>query len=346
MLLPVRDGARFLPQALESLLQQTGVRLEILAIEDGSRDETPAILDAFARRAPQLRILSGAGRGLSRALNLGLAHARAPYIARLDADDLALPGRLAAQHAFLERHPEVAVLGTQALRIDAQGQLQGKIRVPCGKKRVRAALARSCALLHPSVMMRRSALSAVGGYRPALDRAEDYDLWLRLSEVAEIDNLPQPWILCRRHAGQVTQRHALLQARRSALARIAQDFRLQGRADPLETPDWRPRLQAADALDPLHALTAAALADNGGTLRPRGARLLAGACRRVQGDARWQQRLALAWVRHLLQLGRSGRGREVMTSLPQAMRCGKVACLTALVQHGAILWQRCFMSNR
>ena len=346
MLLPVRNGARFLPQALESLLQQEGVRLEILAIEDGSRDETPEILDAFARRAPQLRILSGAGRGLSRALNLGLMHARGDYIARLDADDIALPGRLAAQHDFLEQHPKVAVLGTQALRIDAQGQRRGKIRVPCGKKRVRAALARSCALIHPSVMMRRSALKAVGGYRPALDRAEDYDLWLRLSEVAEIDNLPQPWILCRRHAGQVTQRHALLQARRSALARIAQDVRLRGRADPLETPAWRSRLQAADALDPLHALTAAALADNGGTLRPRGAQLLAGACRRVQGNARLQQRLALAWVRHLLQLWRAGRRREVLACLPQAGRCGKVACLTALVRHSAILWQRCFIDHQ
>ena len=346
VLLPVRDGERFLLQALESLEAQRGVAFEILVIDDASRDRTPALLAAFAAAHPRVRPLAGPGQGLSRALNLGLEQARGRYLARLDADDQALPGRLAAQFAFLERHPEIGVLGTQALGMDEHGTRLGRIRVPVGPRRVRQALEISAAVIHPTVMMRRQPVLEVGGYRPLFDGAEDYDLWLRLSGITALDNLPEPWVLCRRHASRVTARQALRQARRSALALLAHEARRQGRPDPLDQRQnfagWREAFEVLvpQARDRRRALTAASLADNGGSLRRRGSALLQGACLRVSGggDRPLRRRLALACVRHQLQLARARRWREALACLPNHLACGTFALPLAYLRQAAILW--------
>jgi hypothetical protein len=346
VLLPVRNGARFLALALDSLIGQANISHEIIAIDDGSRDETPTILRRYAALHDGLRIVAGQGDGLSHALNLGLVHARGRYIARMDADDIALPGRFAAQCHYLDRHPAIGVLGTQALRIDPAGIRSGQIRVPTGPRRVRAALGISCALIHPTVMLRRKPLLAVGGYRPQLDGAEDYDLWLRLSEITELDNLREPWLLWRQHNSQVSTRYALRQARRAALALLSHQWRRKGAADPLADQQtlrgWRYRFSSMDstAVLRLHALTAAAFVDNGGSLRRRGSAYLEAICKRIdRHDQALTRRIALACVRHQRQLVRAGRWREALARWPVHLASCDTELLRAYFTHASILWR-------
>lgn len=347
VLLPVRNGERFLALALDSLVLQRGVTFEIIAIDDGSSDATPSVLTRYAALHGCLRPVIVEGGGLARALNLGLTLARGRYIARMDADDIALPGRLAAQCEYLDRHPEIGVLGTQAWRIDVDGARRGRIRVPTGQRRVRAGLAVSSVLVHPTVMMRREPLLAVGGYRPLFDGAEDYDLWLRLSAVTELDNLAEAWLLCRQHGAQVSIRHALRQAQRSALALISHQLRQAGAADPFASRQnldgWRPILEAADpaAVARVRAITAAALVDNGGSLRPRGSAYLRAICEAVnrQHNRPLARRIALACVRHQLRLLRDDRWREALACLGDHWASFHLQILKAYCAHVSILWR-------
>lgn len=208
VLLPVRNGAAFLRAACDSVLAQQGVTLELLVVDDGSTDATPEILRALAE--PRLRVIRQAGQGLTgqglvAALNRGLAEARAPLVARLDADDLALPRRLALQAAHLAAHPRIVVLGSAWQVIDAAGRPHGVAHPPCDAAAVRDELGRRNCLAHPAVMFRRDAVLAAGGYRAAFEGAEDYDLWLRLSERHDLENLPQPLLAYREHPGQGTR---------------------------------------------------------------------------------------------------------------------------------------------
>ncbi|MFT8242525.1 glycosyltransferase [Roseomonas sp. BN140053] len=202
VVLPVRDGARFLEAAVNSILGQSLRELELLVVDDGSRDETPAILRRLAAADARLRVLSGPPLGLVPALNRGLREARAPLVARMDADDVAAPERLARQVAALEAAPEVALLGTGWRVVRADGQPRRDVSPPTGSEAIRAALVRANPIAHPTVILRRAAVLGVGGYRPAFRLAEDFDLWLRLAERHELRNLPEPLLDYREHAGQ------------------------------------------------------------------------------------------------------------------------------------------------
>jgi cellulose synthase/poly-beta-1,6-N-acetylglucosamine synthase-like glycosyltransferase len=130
---------------------------------------------------------------LNFSLSLGLHVARTPFVARMDADDVAHPERLATQLAFLESHPDVAVLGSSYQLIDEGGQVMGQVVVPQTDNEIRKALRFRNPICHPSVMLRRDAILRVGGYLGGKN-AEDYDLWLRLAmdQQWKFANLPEP----------------------------------------------------------------------------------------------------------------------------------------------------------
>ena len=347
VVMPVRDGGRFLAPALESVLGQTGVSFEVICVDDGSADGTWRVLCGYAERHAELRAYRAEGRGISDALNQALGLARGRFVARMDADDLCRPGRLAVQARWLDAHPEVGVLGGQALVIDAAGEGRGRLRVPVGAERVRAALETSSPLIHPTVMMRREPVLAAGGYRRLLDGAEDYDLWLRLAPTVRIDNLAHPLLLYRRHCGQKTVRQPFRQARLAALAVVAHRLRRERGRDPLAEPariaDWRAAFAAVDpaAVDEVRRLTASRLADNGGTLSPRGAAYFRLACRSLpDGGAREvRRRLALACVRHELQTFRSGRWMEAAHALAHDALRWRGGLVRAYFWHASILWR-------
>ena len=226
VVMPVKDGARFISEALRSIGVQTFEDLEVVVVDDGSTDGTPAIVRDHAADDPRIRLVEQDHRGLAGALNTGLRAARAPWIARLDADDHALPGRLARQLEVAARRPDVAVWAGWALTMDASGRVIGQVTTgPLTDEEFRRAHAAGFVeILHPTVLARRDVLLQVGGYDDRLMIGEDVELWDRVGEVAAILTLPEPLIRFRVHPDSASTRriaeslavHRFVAARRDA----------------------------------------------------------------------------------------------------------------------------------
>ncbi|PYN85628.1 MAG: glycosyl transferase [Candidatus Rokuibacteriota bacterium] len=198
----VFDGAPWVGAAVESLLGQTLADLEVIVIDDGSTDATPEVLASI--RDPRLRIERRARQGLTRALNRALDLARAPLVARLDADDVALPERLARQRQYLDAHPGVGLLGTGAREVDPSGREVAILRPPVDDAALRRALIRANPFVHSSMMMRRTVLDGVGAYDPSFPVAQDYDLWMRMAHVSRLANLPELLVIRRLPPGRIS----------------------------------------------------------------------------------------------------------------------------------------------
>ncbi len=220
VVMPVFNGEKFLGQAIESILHQTYTDFELLIINDGSTDSSLDIAQAYTD--PRVRIINNdRNRGLINTLNLGLGLAQGGYIARMDSDDLASPGRFAIQVEFLDLHSEIAVVGTWVNLIDDGDNVFSLWRMPTDSYAIREALLESCWLCHPSVMFRKKAVLAVGGYNPAALHAEDYDLWLRMSERYLLANIPQPLLGYRMHTEQVSIKKISAQRKMADRCRLA-----------------------------------------------------------------------------------------------------------------------------
>jgi glycosyltransferase involved in cell wall biosynthesis len=202
VLMAVRNDAPWVREAAQSVLTQTASDLELIVIDDGSTDATADVLASI--HDARLRVERQPPRGLTASLNRALSLARAPLIARLDADDLALPERLACQRRFLDAHPGVGLLGGGAREVDTSGQEVGIVTPPEEDAAIRRALIRRNPFVHSSVMARRSVLAEVGGYDERLPVAQDYDLWMRMSRITRLANLPTPLVVRRLLPGRVS----------------------------------------------------------------------------------------------------------------------------------------------
>jgi glycosyltransferase involved in cell wall biosynthesis len=222
--MPVRDGERFLVEAIESVLAQTVADLELIVVDDGSTDTTPVLLAGIAD--DRVRVLTQPPRGLAAALNAGCAEAQAPVIARMDADDVALPDRLERQLAVLDARSDVALLGGGIVLADEQGREFDRERAPATPS-----LVYRNDLVHGTVAMRVDAFRELGGYR--LDQAEDYDLWLRFQERHGVAAVEEPVVRYRFHPGQFSVTKLERQALGSLCVRAAALARRAGRPDPL-----------------------------------------------------------------------------------------------------------------
>lgn len=231
VLLPVRNAGPTLDAALRSLWRQTWTDFEVLAVDDGSTDRGPDILRRHAAREPRLRILHPAASGLVAALETARAAAGAPYLARMDADDLSHPDRFRRQLAYLEAHPRVAAVGSRVALFPRRSLGAGWRRYQAWLNRLLTPedhareLFVESPLAHPSVLLRADAVAAVGGYR---DRgwAEDYDLWLRLAAAGRhLAKVPDTLLAWRHGPGRHSltspryHRRAFLRARAHYLAR-------------------------------------------------------------------------------------------------------------------------------
>jgi hypothetical protein len=170
-------------------------------------------------------------------------------LARLDADDRALPERLDRQMRHLNAHPGIGLLGSWAQEIDAGGGRGGRLRPATEPAELDRVLMRANPFVHSSVMFRGELARRAGGFRAAFRAAEDYDLWLRLAEIAQLANLPENLVEYRVHGENVTSRNAIRQAFSARLARRSARARRETGSDPAgsltEPPDWRS--PAADA---------------------------------------------------------------------------------------------------
>jgi glycosyltransferase involved in cell wall biosynthesis len=199
--MPVFDGEAYLREAMDSILAQTLPELELLVIDDGSRDSSAEIAASY--RDPRVRVVRhAANQGLIRTLNEGLASVRTEYVARMDADDVAHPRRIAAQVRYMDAHPDVAALGTGVRNF---GETRRSWTLERDHAAVRARLLFECALNHPSVMLRPELLRRHGlRYDSSYPHAEDWALWVALAERAAVANLPRCLVRYRTHPGQVT----------------------------------------------------------------------------------------------------------------------------------------------
>ncbi|MBN8996229.1 MAG: glycosyltransferase [Rhizobiales bacterium] len=233
VVLPVRNGERFVEAAIGSIMREREPSREMIVVDDGSSDGTPAILAGLRRKDSRIVIASQPATGIVAALERGRRYARAPLVARLDADDIAYPGRLAAQVAAFEADPDLVLLGTALDRIgEAGGRPRGAITYPTEHERIVEILPQANVFSHSSVMMRRKAVEAAGGYRSFFTGAEDYDLWLRLAEQGKVGNLAARLGAYRVHEDSVSARSALRQAFSAALARRCAVIRREGGPDP------------------------------------------------------------------------------------------------------------------
>jgi len=203
VLMSVYNGQRFLAEAVDSILAQTYGDFELLVIDDASTDRTAAILASYGDR--RMRVLRNDGnRGLTRSLNRGLAEARGEIVARHDADDRSYRERLAEQVAFLDRHPEVAVVGAQARLIDGSGRKRGGSRQPVSAAATRFSSMFSSPVVHSAATFRRSIVRDLGGYDEAFLTGQDAELWSRIAVHAEIRNLERPLVDFRVHGESVS----------------------------------------------------------------------------------------------------------------------------------------------
>ena len=204
VLMSVYNGEDFLAEAIESISDQTFKDFEFLIVNDGSTDKSSEIVSHFVRKDRRIRLIDQDNKGLVAALNRGLKEARGTLIARIDADDIAYPNRLEKQVAHMTENPEIIASGSSITLIDTQGQIMRQIKYPVTKDKVRKQMMKGSKLAHPAVMMRRAVVLKVGAYREVCRPADDYDLWLRLLEVGEIDNLQEPLLYYREHDNKMS----------------------------------------------------------------------------------------------------------------------------------------------
>jgi glycosyltransferase involved in cell wall biosynthesis len=243
VLMPVHNGALFLPEALDSVWSQGFTDLELVVVDDASDDDTASILDAV--EDPRLRRVCLERRtGVSGALNAGLNVCRAPLVARLDADDRCLADRIERQVDAMARRPSLAALGTSAILVDRGGHPRGRRDVPTGSVAVLRRLRWRNALITSSVMFRRDVVSALDGYSPGLGQSEDYELWLRLAAVGELDNLGEPLVAYRLHPAQLTYAKISAPAPMQAVG-DARKALAKSRGESVALASWRQQVWVA-----------------------------------------------------------------------------------------------------
>ena len=234
VVMPVNDGQAFLDEAVGSIRAQTFQDFELIIVDDGSRDATPEILRRHAVADRRIRIVTQPQTGVVAALNNGIAASGGPYLARMDADDVAKPDRLARQLEILARHPNVAAVGSGYDVIDHAGRVRRRVMMPTDPEVIRTTLERTNCMAHPTVLMRRDAVIAAGGYRGAFRHCEDYDLWLRLAEHHDLLNVEEPLLLYREHPGQLTWRNLEQRILSELGAHVSARHRRRGQPDPAE----------------------------------------------------------------------------------------------------------------
>lgn len=240
----VYNAGRYLAPAVESILGQTFTDFEFLIIDDGSRDGSADVLRRYAAQDARVRLTCRENKGLTRTLNELFRQSRGRLLARMDCDDIALPGRFAAQAAFMDAHPEVVCSGGYFQLIDGAGRLLTTLRPPTEDADIQRDILRgSTAICHPCAIIRASAMEQVNGYDERFKMSQDLDLWLRLGEVGQLANVSQPILKFRLHETSVseTKRHEQRQFGRMACEaawqrrNLPDDQRTYGAEEP-----WRP----------------------------------------------------------------------------------------------------------
>jgi glycosyltransferase involved in cell wall biosynthesis len=215
VVVPCFNASAYISATLRSVVAQAGVALEIIVVDDGSSDDSAAVV---SRDFPQVRLLTQTNAGVAKARNTGIRAARGDWIAFVDADDLWLPGKLAAQFAAMARHPG-CLMSYTAWQVwpsmeaepspqwlnELQAQFDETSRWQGATGWLYPELLLDCVVWTSTVLMHRQVLDQTGLFDTDLRIGEDYDLWLRCSRVTRIERVAHPYALYRHHPASITK---------------------------------------------------------------------------------------------------------------------------------------------
>ena len=212
VLIPVYNADKYLGEAIDSILNQDFTDFELIVINDGSTDESEAIVNSY-NDARIIYVKNSENIKLIDTLNKGLALCRGQFIARMDADDISYRSRLKEQVSFLRSNPKIGVLGSYYRKInETGGYLNGVVQLSESHEEIYCDfLFKSCPIVHPSVLIRKSVLKNLNPiFKKEFLHAEDMDLWCRLIHKTKFFNLSKTLIKYRIHQNQVTNQHNLI----------------------------------------------------------------------------------------------------------------------------------------
>lgn len=230
---------RWLSESIESILNQTFQDFEFIIIDDGSTDQTLKIAESFADKDSRIRIISKENSGLADSLNRGIAKAKGEWIARMDADDISEKTRLQEQYDAVLKDPEIVFLGTGLIQIHENGEEIAGHTYPSGHDQLVQNLLNFHKFPpHSSAFIKTEALKSVGGYRSRMKRAQDKDLWLRISETGRLSCLQNRLVKIRQHPSQVSNKdQGKWQIYYSRMAMVSYHIRKAGYDDPLNAEE-------------------------------------------------------------------------------------------------------------
>lgn len=203
VLMTAYNAAPFIGEAIASVLGQTFHDFEFIIVNDGSTDQTEHVIRSFSD--PRIVTVGQSNKGVAAALNRGLAIARAPYIARFDADDICYPQRLEKQYRFITRHPDHILVGSAADYVDVHGNYVFTSYPPAfSHEDIRYIRSKVCPFVHSSVLYRKDVVIRTGGYNEHAHSFEDHLLWMKITDRGRSANLREPLIRVRLNPGSVT----------------------------------------------------------------------------------------------------------------------------------------------
>ncbi len=205
VILPAYNGEKYLGQAIESMLNQTFNNFELIIINDGSTDSTEEIIKSYNDKRIKY-IKTPKNLGLIKSLNIGIKNSQSEYIARMDQDDISFPYRLKKQVEYLDKHPEIIEVGSWAETINEEGKHVGYYKPGCNFILIKYEMLFGNIMMHPSIMMRKDNIAAIGGYDDAAINVEDYDVHLKFLKNGQIAIMPDILIQYRHHPESITSR--------------------------------------------------------------------------------------------------------------------------------------------
>jgi glycosyltransferase involved in cell wall biosynthesis len=225
VVMSVYNGEKYLRSSIESILRQTYSDLEFIIINDGSTDTGLDIINEYAKKDERIKLISRENIGLVYSLNEGIKKAQGEYIARMDADDIAMPVRLEKQLKYAQEEG-LAVCGAWAEGIDDLGNKIKDMDYPPDTEKIRRYTLLHNPFIHPSVIFRKDIFEKVGGYRQFFKHIEDYELWTRMVFKYRTGNIPEKLLQYRLHQDQITNKDNLKMRLKGAVVRILALIRL------------------------------------------------------------------------------------------------------------------------
>jgi hypothetical protein len=209
VVMPVYNRQQYVGAAIESILAQTFTDFEFIIVDDGSRDETVNVINAFDD--PRIQLVSlDANRGISHALNVAIGMATGDFIARLDSDDIAMPQRLERQLAHIQAHPQVGICGSSVSWVNEEMKTIPVWQASSNTAMCQAILACDIPFGHPTWMVRRQVYE-MSLYQSELEPCEDYDLMVQVAPYWQFTSLQEPLVVMREHPGRVSNTQLPLQ---------------------------------------------------------------------------------------------------------------------------------------